>query len=89
MPTWRRYGAYMSAEQDEVTAPDQDPGQAEQLVQQQTGTPVRLTFVTECMQFTNQGTRLHVLAIDDQGALWERWEFEPDGTWHEIQRPTR
>lgn len=61
----------------------------EQFAQQQTGVPVVLRTVSECAVVTDRGIRLHLVAIDEHGALWERWSDHQPGAWFEVARPTR
>lgn len=79
----------MEPDDDEITIPAAETEHVEQLMQQQTGAPVVLRAVSECAVVTDRGIRLHLLAIDEHGALWERWSDHQPGAWFEIARPTR
>lgn len=72
------------------TESTEEAAPVEQLVQQQTPpAPIPLRQVSEVAVVTDRGIRLHVLALDENGAPWERWSDDPPGVWHEIVGPTR
>lgn len=53
------------------------------------GTPVHLCDHQTTVVPTTRGVSVYTTAIDKTGALWERWNTDPPGVWHEIQRPTK
>lgn len=68
------------------------PRQIVQMTQQQQrrgSKPVIFRTITETVVVTDRGIRLHLLALDDAGALWERWSDLPEGAWHEVERPQK
>ncbi len=73
----------------EPTQPNVPPSETEQMQQQQTGTPVVLRAIAETVVVTDRGIRLHLMAVDEDGCLWERWGDDKPGVWHEVERPTR
>lgn len=75
-------------------APDEPTAESapvEQLAQQQAlPKPVRMcNHATSLHLSETRGLIIYTTALDDTGALWERWSDWPVGRWEEIARPER
>lgn len=66
------------------------PEPIEQLAQQQvTPRPVHFVSLSSSVHASDVGLRIYTTALDDTGALWERWSDWTEGRWEEIPRPER